>query len=312
MTSTLAKYVDMDNIPKKYGGKLDWHFGQIPNLEPAIVNSLKWKDGFEQNGRKSFPIGPIKWEYDENGDLVAIASGSENGSLRRQTIAGLHSEPSIARLALSPGRVDNPRKPAATIPATTQSQPTAKDESKMASNGAPSGGTSAPAAPADSSSGGTYAVYNRDDRVHPIADVASQGRTGTSSTRFAQQENTHAEGQLADGTPEVKIDSQGERQGVMDPNTVGQAPKEHPLPRPEEPGPSIIDQARTYAGQVVEQVEHLPATVMNAVGMGGKAEEPKETHKAEDPQIDQMPGKNVEEFLRSKTMSMNSADGNAS
>jgi hypothetical protein len=90
----------------------------------------------------------------------------------------------------------------------------------------------------------------------------------------------------------------------MDPNTVGQAPKEHPLPIPEAPQPNIIDQAKDYAGQAVETAKQLPSTVMSAVGMGEKKEEqPAVEEKKEDPAVDGMPGKNVEEFLRSQTMS---------
>ena len=76
MTSTLAKYVDIDHIPKKYGGNLDWKFGDMPNLEPAIDNCLQWQQAIEQNGHKTLPIGPIKWQYDERGDFVATPIGS--------------------------------------------------------------------------------------------------------------------------------------------------------------------------------------------------------------------------------------------
>ena len=128
-------------------------------------------------------------------------------------------------------------------------------------------------------------------------------RQGTSSTRFEQQAVTHAEGQLAEGTPHERVDGQGDRQAIMDPNTVGQAPKEHPLPIPEEPQPGVIEQAQTMVGQAVEQAKVVPTTVMSAVGLGGKQEEPQQEVKKEDPAVDQMEGKNVEEFLRAKTMS---------
>lgn len=104
----------------------------------------------------------------------------------------------------------------------------------------------------------------------------------------------------------MRVDGQGERQGVMDPNTVGQAPKEHPLPRDEEPpAPGYVAQAQSMAGQAVEQAKAVPAVVMSAVGMGGPKEEaPKEgVGKREDPAVDQMEGRNVEEFLREKSRS---------
>lgn len=120
-----------------------------------------------------------------------------------------------------------------------------------------------------------------------------------------QQEGTHAEGQLAEGTPALKIDSQGERQGIMEPNTVGQAPKEHPIPRAEESSqPGVVEQAQNMAGQAVEQAKQIPATVMSAVGMGEKKEDkPAVEENKEDPEVDGMAESKVEEFLRAKTMS---------
>lgn len=92
MRSTLEQYVDLDNLPKKYGGNLDWEFGDMPALDPGIVKALDWKETVEQKGHKTLPIGPIRWEYeDENGkkgDLVAKAIGTEKGKPRRNVIAG--------------------------------------------------------------------------------------------------------------------------------------------------------------------------------------------------------------------------------
>lgn len=149
----------------------------------------------------------------------------------------------------------------------------------------------------------TYTINFRDD---PPANMPSADtRQGTSSTRFEQQASTHAEGQLAEGTPAVKVDGQGEKQGVMEPNTVGQAPKEHPVPREEPAQPGMVEQAQDMAGQAVEQAKQLPGVVMSAVGMGGeeKKEEPVVEEKKDDPEVDGMDGKKVEEFLRAKTMS---------
>lgn len=317
MTSTLAKYVDIDNIPKKYGGNLDWKFGDMPNLEPAIVNSLQWQQTFEQNGHKTLPIGPIKWQYDEEDDLVATAIGSEDGKPRQVIVARLHPEAGVARLALSAGRVEHVNDAKAGLKSVTHpptssngtSTPTSTAASKPLANGTKMSsdpnlnvGRDPNAHVADSSRLGTYTVpYN--DATKDIASPPPDARAGTSETRYVQQSGTHAEGTLAEGTPETKIDSQGEKQALMDPNTVGQAPKEHPLPIPEEPAPSVIDQAKEYAGQAVEQAKQLPSAVMSAVGMGEKQEQPVEHEaKKEDPAVDAMPGTNVEEFLRSQTM----------
>jgi hypothetical protein len=90
----------------------------------------------------------------------------------------------------------------------------------------------------------------------------------------------------------------------VEPNTVGQAPKEHPTPGQDDSAPGIVDQAKNVASQAVEQAKQLPTTVMSAVGMGSKEDQqPSEPEKKEDPAVDNMSGKNVEEFLRSQTKS---------
>ena len=91
----------------------------------------------------------------------------------------------------------------------------------------------------------------------------------------------------------------------MEPNTVGQAPKEHPVPEPEQPQPSVIDTAKQYAGQAYEQATHLPQTVLAAVGYGSKPEPTMtgEKPKAEDPAVDNMDPRQLEEFLRAKNKS---------
>lgn len=301
MAPTLAKYVDMDNVPKKYGGNLEWQFGDMPNLEPAIVNSLRWKEVIEQKGHKTLPIGPIRWEYDEDGDLVATAIGTQNSKPRSQVIAGLHVESGVARLALSPGRSENQkffRTTSAQIPTSTEkTTPETNDTAVLMANNSSDAdlnvGKDPRSAVQDSSRAGTYTVPFQDE---------SGSRQGTSTTRYEQQAGTHAQGQGADATPNVKVDSQGEKQAVMEPNTVGQAPKEYPPPDTEEQ-PSVIDQAKDMAGQAVEQAKQLPTTVMSAVGMGQKDETKEPEEKKEDPAVDNMDSKNVEEFLRSQTKS---------
>ena len=316
MTSTLAKYLDIDNVPKKYGGNLDWKFGDMPNLEPGIVNSMTWKQHFEQNGHKTLPIGPIKWQYDEDGELIATAIGTADGKPRNQVIAGLRPEPHVARLALSAGRIQVSKDTKNSTPAivqlpTPQSKPSTPvipeskpfiplvPESKMASDADLNVGKSPNATVMGASIMGTYTVPYKDDDDDDT-------RAGTSTTRYYQQEGTHAEGQLAEGTPAVKTDSHSSQQAIMDPNTVGQAPKEHPLPIPEEPQPSYMDQAKDYAGHAVDQAKGFSTTVMNAVGMGSKKEEEvpeQEAKKEPDHRFDNMSNKDVEEYLRSKTMS---------
>jgi hypothetical protein len=317
MKSTLERYVDLDNVPKKYGGNLEWNFGDMPFLEPEIANALRWKEDIREKGHRTFPIGPIKWQYDADGDLVATAIGTENGKPRNQVIAGLHPEAGVARLALSPGRQDK-QSIFATVSGAAQATST------EAANGAPvappvytetaaNGEKEKPsAAVPDSSRRGTCTIPFRDNGAPSSQTQPSEGgegvRQGTSETRYAQQEGTHAEGTLSEGTPHVKIDGHGEKQGIMEPMTVGQAPKEHPLPNTEadegkgEQG--LVGQVQVVAEEFVEKVVEVERTVLSAVGLGGgEKEKVEEGGKKEDPEIDGMDEKQIEEFLRGKSMS---------
>ncbi|TKA55677.1 hypothetical protein B0A55_13059 [Friedmanniomyces simplex] len=326
MLSTLEKYIDRDNIPKKYGGTLDWSFGNMPFLEPSIADSLRWKTDVHEKGHRTLPKGPIRWQYDDNGDLVATAIGSENGKPRNSVIAGLHPQAGVATLALSPGRDmstvlhrEASRQEASPSTPTPSRPPTARQLTngiattaatpKMNTDANLDVGKNPESKSQEYSRAGTYTVPYRDDAnglSHPPADA----RQGTSATRFEQQQGTHAEDQLAAGTPAHRVDGGGEKVGVMEPKTVGQAPKEHPMHNPDEDAQQqgYVEQAQVLAGQAVEQAKALPHTVMAAVGMGGdKVGEEEESlpvgEKKADPAVDGMDGKMVEDFLRSKTMS---------
>ena len=205
---------------------------------------------------------------------------------------------------------------------------------------AAAGGTAAGATAATGTSNPTSTTNESSNQTSSSAPQ-QETRQGTSSTRYAQQDMTHAAGQLASGTPETKTDSQGEKQGIMEPGTVGQAPKKHPM-RDElgeemkgqgggggsagdnnrgsgSGGSGVIDQASNYANSAVQSAKSGAGAVMGAVGLGGggggkQGEEEEEKRRQEeaerekerrrdDPEVERMDGRNVEEFLRSKTAS---------
>lgn len=311
MKKTLEQYIEPQNIPKKYGGQLDFKFGNLPILEPIIENNLEWRTPAEQNGHRTFPTGPVKWQYDEKGDLVAVAVGSQKGQQRKTVIARLHPDAHAAKLALSPGQMANPREAFyRTTTGYSTHPPSPPDHviDRQPSTSSESGSAEIPAAAVPMTSrAGTFTVPYRDNDGPTPATM--EPRQGTSSTRFEQQSATHASGQLADGTPALRDNAEGDKHAVMDPHTVGQAPKEHPLPTPEEPAPSYVDQAKDVAGQAYEKGVELQQSVLSAVGYGGK-EEPKVAEPAtkEDPAVDGMASKGVEEFLRSQNLSQGAAD----
>ncbi|KAG6299556.1 hypothetical protein E4U09_008058 [Claviceps aff. purpurea] len=109
--SVLERYIDPSNIPKKYGGGLDYSFGQMPKADPAWEGVVAWEKGVS-----SFPTGPLLWEEEEEEDeqrgqggggegegqhggkrLVCVATGKEKGKPRRQRIC-------TVRKAWPPGR----------------------------------------------------------------------------------------------------------------------------------------------------------------------------------------------------------------
>lgn len=97
--STLSQYIDPAHIPRKYGGKLDFAFGDLPVLEPAIADQLTFQNPATQKGAPTFPKGPIKWQEGPNGEMLAVAVGSEGGRQRSTVVASLNKP---ARAALHP------------------------------------------------------------------------------------------------------------------------------------------------------------------------------------------------------------------
>jgi hypothetical protein len=100
MKTTLESFIDPANIPKKYGGQLDFEFGDFPSLDPALQNVVQW-----EAGKDNFPHGPIywndetpglKWEDGKGGEkMKAIAVGSIGEKQRNEEICILtrHLEP---------------------------------------------------------------------------------------------------------------------------------------------------------------------------------------------------------------------------
>lgn len=64
--------MDPKCIPRKYGGQLDWQWGDMPDLDQETLSAL------ERDGNKGWVKGPALWLNNER-----IVVGSENGKLRR-------------------------------------------------------------------------------------------------------------------------------------------------------------------------------------------------------------------------------------
>ncbi|KAL1874933.1 hypothetical protein VTK73DRAFT_10359 [Phialemonium thermophilum] len=79
---TLEKFIDPKNIPKKYGGQLDFNWGEMPNLDPVIRETATW-----ENGHTEFPKGPVYWRPIDDGErLECIAVGTSGQKQRYERI----------------------------------------------------------------------------------------------------------------------------------------------------------------------------------------------------------------------------------
>jgi len=87
---TLEAFIEPANIPKKYGGQLDYTFGDKPVIDPAMEKFITW-----EGDRKEFPSGPMYW-LNSNGekgragkegfDMEALAVGADKGMERREKV----------------------------------------------------------------------------------------------------------------------------------------------------------------------------------------------------------------------------------
>jgi hypothetical protein len=91
MKKTLESFIDPVNIPKKYGGQLEFEFGDFPVLDPALQKVVEWEEG-----KDNFPHGPmywvdqmkgVKWEEGKGGEKIkAIAVGSVGEKERNEEV----------------------------------------------------------------------------------------------------------------------------------------------------------------------------------------------------------------------------------
>ncbi|KAK3984344.1 CRAL-TRIO domain-containing protein [Cladorrhinum sp. PSN332] len=80
--SELERFIEPQNLPKAYGGQLDFDFHDRPNLDPHIVKAINW-----ENGYTTFPEGPVRWRPVDGGRrLECVALGYKNGVQREERV----------------------------------------------------------------------------------------------------------------------------------------------------------------------------------------------------------------------------------
>lgn len=85
--TTLETYIDRKNIPKKYGGELEWDYFDEPAFydDPEFARIMKW-----ENGITRLPPGPMYWRPVEDGKrLELFCVGSKDKKHRAEVIASI-------------------------------------------------------------------------------------------------------------------------------------------------------------------------------------------------------------------------------
>ena len=276
--------MDESCIPKKYGGKLNWEWGQPPAVEPAIINAMKWE------GARTFPMGPVRFEQDKAGNLIAYAVGSERGQPRHARIATLPAREDVTTLAVHLAR----SRTATEAPESSgwHTHPTAGQQTM------PTSGHTPP---------------NHSPEMTPTllggANGASQQqRAGASFGRFDTQGQTHSSEQLAESRPVNTSHHYEDSHAAYNPSTVGQAPKAVDLPyraAPQGQDTSYLGQAKAALNSAVVAAEDAEEAVLERLGYGHKQEthpqEKKQEEIVDDPRVDSMPRQSLEDYLRSQT-----------
>lgn len=82
---TLESFIDPANIPKQYGGQLDFKWGDKPTTDPAVKAVATW-----ENGYTDFPIGPLYWRVNSEGTrLECIAVGTVDQKERHEVVCSI-------------------------------------------------------------------------------------------------------------------------------------------------------------------------------------------------------------------------------
>lgn len=83
---TLRSFIALENIPKQYGGGLDFAWNDPPKLDAAVVDAVAWAPGYAG----AFPPGPLYWvPADEGRRLECVASGTVGGKERREVVGSI-------------------------------------------------------------------------------------------------------------------------------------------------------------------------------------------------------------------------------
>lgn len=79
---TLKTFIAADNIPKQYGGDLEFTWGAMPQLDYKIQELATWENGYTE-----FPQGPVYWKKIDGGKrMECLAVGSVDKNERHERV----------------------------------------------------------------------------------------------------------------------------------------------------------------------------------------------------------------------------------
>ncbi|KAJ7639364.1 CRAL-TRIO domain-containing protein [Roridomyces roridus] len=81
MKPTLTQFMRVEDLPKKYGGELDWEYGMPPNVDSGIVAAVKGL------GSSAWVKGSVRWVQEPQGGGKIVKKGLENGKQRDEVVA---------------------------------------------------------------------------------------------------------------------------------------------------------------------------------------------------------------------------------
>lgn len=143
----LSAFIEVENIPKKYGGKLDFEYGKLPNLDPNIRQYLSMEP--TRDAETLFVASPIRWvdagEIRDDGEMMALSVGTLDGKQHKERVAVLHGLATC--VATQSSNLRSQRMETTTLPsrpAASKGQPAPQSGPIPKSQDAPQRGSQAP------------------------------------------------------------------------------------------------------------------------------------------------------------------------
>lgn len=80
MQPTLTRFMRPEDLPKKYGGELEWEYGMPPSVDGDIARTVK---GLTAD---KWVRGPLRWIAEPGGGGKIVARGTIKGKERDEVV----------------------------------------------------------------------------------------------------------------------------------------------------------------------------------------------------------------------------------